>query len=326
MEFDRRCPGGAVEVYTDFQMGKVLLEFQAFIRMGMAEALLDCCEEQQSESRQGESEFRKNCFLEIRMWNREGEKVFFARQNLCCEEPIKGMLLHPHMWHGVEDPYLYHMKACLMGGQGCVLDTWEEDIPIRNFREVPGKGWFLNEEKFTPRIVAYEIPSLLVNGRKTEKHLCRDLELIREVGANAVCPTGVLSREFLHHCDYLGLVVWGKNDTTSIPSFRGCKDCLVDGKNDIFTDCFYHYKALWSTKPFVYISWRSLARESNGNLQVSVYSNQQKVALYVEGKLFEFQTEGPEFVFHDIPSEKLPVMLTAEAGECSMSVTARPFT
>lgn len=317
MEFDRRCPQGAVEIYTDFQMGKVLLEFQAFTRMGMAEDLLERSEEQNN--------FRKNCFLEIRMWNREGEKVLFARQNLCCEEPVKGMLLHPRLWQGVEDPYLYHMKACLMGSQGCVLDTWEEEIPIRNFREIPEKGWFLNEEKFIPRTVAYEIPSPLVNGRKTEKHLSNDLELIREVGANAVCPKGVLSREFLHHCNRVGLVVW-PGETASIPSFRGCDHCLINSKNDLFTDCFYHYKALWSTRPFVYISWKSLQREQNGNLQVSIYSNQKKVALYVEGKLFEFQTEGPEFVFHDIPVQRLPIMLTAEAGECSMSITARPFT
>lgn len=37
---------------------------------------------------------------------------------------------------------------------------------------------------------------------------------------------------------------------------------------------------------------------------MTVYSNQRKVALYVDGVLFEFGTNGPEFHFRGYPREK----------------------
>lgn len=55
------------------------------------------------------------------------------------------------------------------------------------------------------------------------------------------------------------------------------------------------------------------------NLQQS-----EKVVLYVDGLLFLFQTAAsgdPEFIFEDIPVEKLPLHLAVEAGNLSISLT-----
>lgn len=56
----------------------------------------------------------------------------------------------------------------------------------------------------------------------------------------------------------------------------------------------------------------TLHRQENGLVSLTIYSNQKKVVLYVEGVLFLFQSAAsgdPEFIFEDIPVAKLPLHL-----------------
>ena len=67
----------------------------------------------------------------------------------------------------------------------------------------------------------------------------------------------------------------------------------------------------------------TLHRQENGLLSLTIYSNQKKVVLYVDGLLFLFQTAtsgDPEFIFEDIPVAKLPLRLAAVAGNLSVSL------
>lgn len=151
-----------------------------------------------------------------------------------------------------------------------------------------------------------------------------------------------MDREFCRLCDEAGLLLWWRDEGRDaesqtvkgkpgqsfgkIPRFYGTADSLLTWGERSFSDRYYFYKACWSREPFVYISMASLSLQKNGNAQVTVYSNQKKVALYVDGILFEFRMDGPDFLFQEIPVKRLPLLLTAEAGTCSMSLTAYPFT
>lgn len=92
------------------------------------------------------------------------------------------------------------------------------------------------------------------------------------------------------------------------------------------TEHYYYYQAKWSREPVLYPALSTCTGRRTVWLSLTVYSNQKKVVLYVDGVLFLFQsaqTGGPEFIFEDIPAEKLPLHLAVEAGNLSTSLTIR---
>lgn len=315
MKFDRKAPGEGLEITATMQSGKAYLECKVHLKWEGEEtlSLLPSAEK----------------YLDIRIWDRENRPVFRCHHPLWQEEPAKGILLHPGLWQGTEDPYLYRVRAALMNGKECMADVLEKPLALRSFVEIPMKGWFLNDKSFEIRAVAYEIPeakeaAVAADRALRETQIRRDLVLIKEMGANGICPIGgVCDEMFCRICDETGFILWRQFDE-KMPRFRGMADGLVSLDNQFPTDRYYYYKACWSKEPFVYVSMESLTLQPNGNVRVTVYSNRKKVALYVDGVLFEFRTEGPDFVFEGIPVKNFPLLLTAETGECSMSVTAYP--
>ncbi len=312
MKFDRSGPFGAMELYTKSEPGKAFLECKLHLESG--ETLCG------SEADRG--------YLEVEIWDKEERLVFYCRQAVGGEEPIRGILLHPHLWQGAECPYRYFFCARIWQ-DGSVEDTFEQNFALCEFRHIPGKGWYLNGEAFEMRPVGYEIPtkenakpcyeiSAQENVKLCYAQIRRDLERILKMGANTVCPVAKqIMPEFLSLCEELGLVVYRNMCETPV-------ETPIALFNRLTGEQFYRYKARWSKEPFVYINPDSLLWQENGNAEVTVYSNQKKVALYVEGVLFEFQSDGPEFRFQEIPVKKLPLRLSAEAEECGMSVTAQP--
>ncbi len=340
MEFDRKGPEGGLEIYSSITSGKAFLEFKIHLQKIPTEEIL--------EQTEGVSLAKsKDAHLDIRIWDREEHLVFFCRYPLGQEELAKGMILHPHLWQGTENPYLYRIRVSLMEREDYTADVLESVFALRTVREIAGKGWFLNDQPFQIRPVTYMIPTsaslfCMLNENARKECIRQDLELMLKMGANTVCPIGGnMDREFFRMCDEAGLLLWwcdkekkkgstakgeGLVKKAGIPRFYGTENSLLTLHSRSFTDSYYFYKACWSKEPFVYISAKSLTVQQNGNVQVMVYSNQKKVALYVEGTLFEFRTEGPDFLFQEIPVKRLPLVLTAEAGECSMSLTMYPFT
>ena len=63
-------------------------------------------------------------------------------------------------------------------------------------------------------------------------------------------------------------------------------------------DAFYIYKAWWSDEPFVHLCGRRYHDRIEETTEIRVYSNQPKVALYVDGVLQEEQEGAHVFVFH----------------------------
>ena len=79
-------------------------------------------------------------------------------------------------------------------------------------------------------------------------------------------------------------------------------------------DSFYLYKAWWSDEAFVHICSKRFADRTASEIEVKVYSNQERVALFVNGEKLEEKSGSHVFTF------KVPlsgeVKLQAVAGEC----------
>ena len=84
-------------------------------------------------------------------------------------------------------------------------------------------------------------------------------------------------------------------------------------------DSFYLYKAWWSAEPFVHICGSRYKDRPEHLTEVKVYTNQPKVALYLNGEKIEEKTGEKVFVFQ-VPLHG-ETKLEARAGDCSDTCT-----
>ena len=296
--------------------------------------------------------------LQIEIWEgAEGERlVFHGEYSLEEADSMTALLLRPHLWDGMRDPYVYLVKAQgrfgtveygeNMGGTkneeesdhaeditGEVEMYWRQELTIYDVRVVEKKGIFLNEKEFLPHEVVYRLPPQISDAGTRVEQVRRDLERLVRMEGTGTGAEGVNCSEvrtFYSLCRKRGFLtgnLWIRPE--NLPVYRGlpgettCQALLAaDGRT--LTERYYYYQAKWSSEPVLYPVLSTLHRQENGLVSLTIYSNQKKVVLYVEGVLFLFQSAAsgdPEFIFEDIPVAKLPLHLAAEAGNLSISLT-----
>ena len=303
--------------------------------------------------------------LQIEIWEgAEGERlVFHGEYSLEEADSMTALLLRPHLWDGMRDPYVYLVKA--QGRFGTVeygekmggMEKEEESDPaedilkavevyclqelaICDVRVIDKKGIFLNEKEFQPRGVVYRFPPQISGVGIWEEQMKGDLERLVRMGVNVIRLEGTGTgaegvncsevRTFYSLCRKRGFLTgdpWIRPE--NLPVYRGlsgetAEDALLSADGRTLTERYYYYQAKWSSEPVLYPVLSTLHRQENGLLSLTIYSNQKKVVLYVDGLLFLFQTAAsgdPEFIFEDIPVAKLPLHLAAEAGNLSISLT-----
>lgn len=300
--------------------------------------------------------------LQIEIWEgAEGERLVFHGEYSSEEaDSMTALLLRPHLWDGVRDPYVYLVKA--KGRFGTVeygetfgvtaeeetvdassIDEvtevyWQQELAIYDVRVIDKKGIFLNEKEFLSHEVVYRLPPQISDAGTREEQVRRDLERLARMGANVIRLEGTGAegqdspevRAFYSLCRSRGFLpgdLWIRPE--NLPVYRGlpgettCQALLAaDGRT--LTERYYYYQAKWNSEPVLYPALSTLHRQENGLLSLTIYSNQKKVVLYVDGVLFLFQSAAsgdPEFIFEDIPVAKLPLHLAAEAGNLSISLT-----
>lgn len=302
--------------------------------------------------------------VRIEIWETAGggRPIFYGNYLTGNQDPMTALLLRPHLWNGRKDPYLYQMRAWVRSLEtgddsnqrnvatvedfGNLREVyWQQDLAIYDLRVIEKKGIYLNEAEFRPHIVEYRLPPQLSESGTQEEQMERDLERLARMGANAILfhnddkksegqENGVRKNPgtdtFYRLCRKRGFLVkdlWITEE--KIPVYRGLpgdtsQEALLSAEGRTLTERYYYYQAKWSSEPVLYPALSTLHRQENGMVSLTIYSNQKKVVLYVDGVLFLFQSAKPgdaEFIFEDIPVSKLPLQLAAEAGNLSISLT-----
>jgi len=318
MRFNRRAPGGGMEVACRMENGRAFLRWE-FHLIGADGGSI---------------------FLTLR--DQKGETVLFCMEEPGEEEPLETVLLHPHFW-SCDSPYLYEAEAFLVNREGKAADCLRQSVPVYELCYVPGKGWRLNGEEIRIRAAEYRAPAAIpatVNGggavpaaensgvdvfaaepiRETalparrQKAVWRDLRMLKEMGANCL-RTGPSLRQIVLR---LGFLPWERK-----MEIKGekCLSCPLGWENGLQPFLYYRYRAEWGGAPFVHIAPEKVRILPSGRLELTVYSSGSRVALYSDGELFEFQTGDTEFVFREVPAKGPCVLLCAEGDECSMSLS-----
>ena len=139
-----------------------------------------------------------------------------------------------HLWDGVNDPYLYEVKA-----------EYEDDCVFarcgfRTMELSAQKGFLLNGREYPLRGVSRHQDRWQMGNAITLKEHKEDMELIKEIGANSIRLAHYQhAQEFYDLCDEEGIIVWAEIPYITLHMPNGRENTLSQMK-ELITQCYNH--------------------------------------------------------------------------------------
>lgn len=130
----------------------------------------------------------------------QGRQIF--EQNLT--------LKNPHLWQGLEDPYLYKVVTQLVSN-GEILDEVTQPLGLRHIELRAADGIYLNGKKVPMYGVCRHQDRWQAGSALTKEHHDEDLEMIKEIGATTIRLAHYQQSEYFYaKCDSIGFLVWAE--------------------------------------------------------------------------------------------------------------------
>ena len=116
---------------------------------------------------------------------------------------------HPHLWQGVEDPYLYRLEVELSNESSQLVDRVSLPFGIRQVRFDPNSGLFLNGKHVTVHGAGYHQDREGKGWASEPADVAADEATMREMGVTGIRLTHYQHGQPIHDlADRDGLVVW----------------------------------------------------------------------------------------------------------------------
>ena len=141
----------------------------------------------------------------------------------------------PHLWDGVNDPFLYEVVASLPSG-----DEIRTRFGVRSIAIDPDKGFLLNGRVYPLRGVSRHQDRAGLGNALTLKEHQEDMAFIQEIGANTVRLAHYQhAQEFYDLCDENGLIVWAEIPYITEHMPKGRENTLTQMR-ELITQCYNH--------------------------------------------------------------------------------------
>lgn len=150
------------------------------------------------------------CHVTIKILDASGMEVAHCKSEAQEHTVLEATVPTPHLWHGLEDPYLYTMEAELSKA-GTVLDCVTIPFGFRSFSVDPDKGFFLNGASYPLHGVSRHQDRLNKGWAISKEDHEEDLSLIKEVGANTIRLAHYQHAQYFYQlCDKAGMILWAE--------------------------------------------------------------------------------------------------------------------
>ena len=166
-----------------------------------------------------------DCSVEFSLRDAKNRMVLHKEIGVTGKEVIVKMELDdPHLWDGINDPYLYTGVVVLKKGEK-EIDRREEHIGFRFYSVDPDKGFFLNGKPYPVQGANYHEDRAERASAFRPDDFESDLDLIQEMGCTAVRLAHYPHAQLLHDMmDRRGLIAWAEipfvNVFVSHPLYR----------------------------------------------------------------------------------------------------------
>ena len=164
-----------------------------------------------------------------------------------------------HLWHGIEDPYLYTCEATLWV-EGQAVDFVSCRFGVRSFRIDSQKGFFLNGKEYPLRGVCRHQDWKGIGNAITKEHHDIDMAMIREIGANTIRLAHYQHDQYFYDlCDEYGMVVWAEIPYISEHMPNG-RENTVSQMKELIVQCYNHPSiCVWGISNEITISTKKRA-------------------------------------------------------------------
>ncbi len=218
----------------------------------------------------------KDAKILVETWNNteNGEvkvTLFDAERNIVAEGNGEKTTLHVtdvHLWNGVNDPYLYSVHAQLWV-DGELADEIETSCGVRYFHFDPDRGFFLNGKPYNLHGVSRHQDFKGIGNAIIKEHHDRDMELIREVGANTIRLAHYQHDQYFYDlCDRYGMIVWAEIPYISEHLADGNENTISQMKELIVQNYNHPCIVTWGLSNEITISGRRYKKQMLKNHHV----------------------------------------------------------
>ena len=150
------------------------------------------------------------CTLKVELKDAEGNVVGAADTAASEHAHVLIDVKNPHLWNGLNDPYLYTATATIVNGDE-VLDTVTVNYGYRSFRVDAETGFYLNGKSLPLHGVARHQDRLDKGWAISKADHEEDIALIKELGANTIRLAHYQHDQYFYDlCDKTGFVLWAE--------------------------------------------------------------------------------------------------------------------
>ncbi|MDE5964558.1 MAG: glycoside hydrolase family 2 protein, partial [Eubacterium sp.] len=148
-------------------------------------------------------------------------------------------IANAHLWHGIEDPYLYTATVRLMEN-GSTVDEISARFGCRSFDIDPDKGFILNGKEYPLRGVSRHQDRPKIGNALMPEHHSEDIELIYEMGANTIRLAHYQHSQYFYDlCDEKGFIIWAEIPYISKHLTNGVENTKQQ-MTELICQCYNH--------------------------------------------------------------------------------------
>ena len=145
----------------------------------------------------------------------------------------------PVLWDGVGKGHLYNAEVELVGCNG-VIDVVRARFGVRSFIVDAERGFFLNGNEYALRGVSRHQDWRDIGNALGGEHHRRDIELIRELGANCIRLAHYQHDPYFYDlCDEAGIIVWAEIPYISKHKASANENALGQMR-ELIVQCYNH--------------------------------------------------------------------------------------